>query len=48
LAYEEDLFETAARELVKCKSDLLEVQEVRWGKVGNEPTDYFLLLLGWD
>jgi hypothetical protein len=30
---------TAVRELVKCKLDLVAVQEVVWDKGGNEPAN---------
>jgi hypothetical protein len=40
------VFETTARELAKCKSDLLEVQEEKWEKGGNEPADYYAFFYG--
>jgi hypothetical protein len=36
---------TVAREISKCKSDLVGVQEVRWGGGGTEPVDDYAFLL---
>jgi hypothetical protein len=37
---------TVASEVVKCKSDLVTVQEVRWDKDGSQPADNYTFLYG--
>jgi hypothetical protein len=37
---------TGAREIAKCKFDLVGVQEVRWDRGGTQPTDDYTFFYG--
>jgi hypothetical protein len=44
--YRSGSFKTVARELGKCKLDLVGVQEVRWDKGGTERAEDYTFLAG--